>query len=340
MSATTARRILVTGATGFIGSRFVAALAGHGDEVVALVRDAAARHRLPTGVAGRAGDLSVPDSLRGACANINIVVHLASHAEAESRGGPDEEEAHRSVTVEGTRQLLADARAAGVRRFVFMSSVKAMGEGGDECLDEASTARPVSAYGRAKLAAEKLVAEAAGTGMETCVLRLPMVYGPNPKGSLMRMIAAVDRGRFPPLPEVRNRRSMVHVDDVVQALLLAAGHIAAAGELYIVTDGRHYSTRALYVAVCGALGRPVPSWAIPRSLLQLGAVTGDALERLTGKRMPLNSDSLQKLLDSACYESEKIVRELGFRPTVTLEQALPEIVTAYKKKLANGDGDS
>lgn len=331
MNADAPRRILVTGASGFIGARFLAARREQRDDLAALVRSARAGARLPSGTQVRTADLSVPDSLEGVCAGVDTVVHLASHAETEGRPERDEPDAHQRVTVEGTRRLLAEARRAGVRRFVFMSSVKAMGEGAEECLDETSPPRPVSAYGRAKLAAERLVSEAAADGLETCTLRLPMVYGPNPKGSLMRMIAAIDRGRFPPLPEVGNRRSMVHVDDVVQALSLAVSHEAAAGRLYIVTDGQQYSARRLYAAICRALGQPVRLWAVPAPVLRLGALTGDVFQRLTRRPFPLNSVVLQKLVGSACYKSDRIMWELGFRPNVTLERALPEMIDLYKQ---------
>lgn len=333
MSSSSPSRFLVTGATGFIGRRLVFALVERGHSVTALVRRAADA-RLPAVVARRPGDLAVPESLRQVCAGADVVLHLASHAETEDCDGPADENAHRRVTVEGTRRLLDEARAAGARRFVFLSSVKAMGEGGEERLDETSPPRPVTAYGRAKLEAEKQVTEA-GAGMETCVLRLPMVYGPNRRGSLMRMIAAIDRGRFPPLPEVGNRRSMVHVDDVVQAVLLAAAREPLPGRLYLVTDGVDYSARGIYEAICRALDRRVPAWTVPRFALVLGARAGDAIERLTGKRMPLDSDALRKLLGSACYDSARIVRELGFRPAVTLERALPEMIRAYREPLSS-----
>lgn len=330
MNADAPRRILVTGASGFIGARFLAARREQRDDLAALVRSARAGARLPSGTQVRTADLSVPASLEGVCAGVDTVVHLASHAETEGRPERDEPDAHQRVTVEGTRRLLAEARRAGVRRFVFMSSVKAMGEGAEECLDETSPPRPVSAYGRAKLAAETLVSEAAADGLETCTLRLPMVYGPNPKGSLMRMIAAIDRGRFPPLPEVGNRRSMVHVDDVVQALSLAVSHEAAAGRLYIVTDGRQYSTREIYDAIRQALGRSALAWSVPRNVLRVAAWTGDAIERLSGKRIGFNGDVLQKLIGSACYDSTKIMQELGFRRARTFEQALPEMINVYR----------
>jgi UDP-glucose 4-epimerase len=214
---------------------------------------------------------------------------------------------------------------------VFLSSVKAMGEGGADCLDESAVPAPASHYGRAKRDAEQLVLAASRRdGMHVCVLRLPLVYGPGNKGNIPRMIEAIDRGRFPPLPEVHNRRSMVHVNDVVQALLCAAESPAASGQIYIVTDGHSYSTREIFVAICEALGRRVPAWTVPAWFLGTGARFGDVLERITRRRMPVNTVMLDKLLGSACYRSDKIRDQLGFMPRYSLFDALPEMIAEYR----------
>ena len=184
-------------------------------------------------------------------------------------------------------------------------------------------------HGRAKLADEGRVLAAADHGVYACVLRLPVVYGRDNRGNIPRMIEAVDRGRFPPLPEVHNRRSMVHVDDVVRAALLAAGSEAASGKVYLVTDGEVYSGGRIYAAICGALGRVPPRWSVPVGLLRAGAAAGEFAGRVTGRPMPLNRAVLRKLLGSAWYSSGRIVRELGFRPSRTLEDALPEMVAVY-----------
>jgi len=266
--------------------------------------------------------------LAGVCENVETVFHLAGYAHDVSSNAA---EMHWQTTVEGTRALLAESVRAGVRRFMFLSSVKAMGEGGDDCLDETPPTQPTSAYGRARREAERLVLAAGGDyDMHVCVLRLPLVYGPGSKGNIPRMIAAIDRGRFPPLAETGNRRSMVHVDDVVQALLLGAKSPAANGQVYIVTDEQVYSTRAIYVAICRALGRRVPTWSVPAWLLRGAAHIGDALERVTRHTMPLTQTTFEKLIGSAWYSSARIRRELGYQPRHSLFDVLPEMIAEHQ----------
>lgn len=324
-------RALVTGASGFIGRRLVAALVSQGVSVVALVRDAdRARRAGFDGPVFRSGDVTNAGSVRGSCEGVDVVFHLASQAEGAGRPRVDDD-AHRRVTVGGTEILLAEAARAAVQRFVFVSSVKAMGEGTAACLDESAPCKPVSAYGRAKHEAEQLIlGQNRSMAMRTCVLRLPLVYGPNPNGNVMRMIAAIDRGRFPPLPETGNRRSLVHVEDVVRALSLVSAHAAASGKVYLVTDGQTYSTRDIYVAICKALGKSIPRWTLPASVLTAGGRIGDAVEMVLRRTAPFNSGAVDKLLGSAWYSCSKLQRELGFAPAYTLERALPEMVELYQ----------
>jgi nucleoside-diphosphate-sugar epimerase len=145
------------------------------------------------------------------------------------------------------------------------------------------------------------------------------------------MIQAVARGRFPPLPETDNRRSMVDVRDVVQAALLAAGNPAAAGKTYIVTDSQAYSTRQIYEWICATLARPVPRWTVPLAWMHAAASAGDAIGKFTGRRFFLDTGSLDKLIGSAWYSSEKISRELGYRPVYSLKDALPRMVAEFRK---------
>jgi len=217
------------------------------------------------------------------------------------------------------------AQEAGVRRFVCFSSVKAMNEGGPDCLDEATACHPETPYGKSKLAAERLVM-AGDYVPEPVVLRLSMVYGPAMKGNLPRMVEAVDKGRFPPIPEFGNRRSMVHVEDVVQAALLAAERPEAVGQIYIVTDGQPYPTRQLYEWICEALGKPVPAWQISKIILKVLARVGDLIGNVGGRRFLFDSDALEKLAGSAWYSSKKIEQELGFQAKHHLRESLPEIV--------------
>jgi nucleoside-diphosphate-sugar epimerase len=143
------------------------------------------------------------------------------------------------------------------------------------------------------------------------------------------MIDAVARGRFPPWPRVENRRSAIHVDDAVRAALLLASDPRAAGQVYLATDGRAYSTRWLYEQIRLALGRPAPAWVVPLWLLKTAASAGSLAERLTGRAMPLTRVGLSKLTGDAWYSSEKIRRDLGFEPEHSLEREIPDLVRAY-----------
>ena len=329
--------VLITGATGFIGRHLVSALLEVGNSVKVLSRGR--RDGDPGQLLRQANvkrvlaDLSEGSSVNGACTGVDTIFHLAGYAHAEDADDESAAAAHRRITIDGTRLLLAEAVRARVKRFIFVSSVKAMGEEGDECLDESSPPHPETSYGRSKLEAEQMILEAGViNGFHACALRLPLVYGPGNKGNIPKMIQAIDRGYFPPIPETGNKRSMVHVADVVQALQLTAAE-AAAGKVYIVTDGQPYSTRKIYLAIRRALGKGLPKWTLPRGMWWAAAHVGDAIARVTGRRMPLDSSVLSKLFGSAWYSNAAIRGELAFEPRHTLEGALPEMVEEYRKNV-------
>lgn len=318
-------RVLVTGGTGFIGGYLVSALVERGAIVTVLSRRTTSDEG--KGYHHVMGDLARPESLEGICRDVDLVFHLGGHAHALDELDDVSDELNRKITVEGTQALLEQSLTAGVNRFLFFSSVKAMGEGGEDCQDESAECRPTSSYGRAKLSAERLVQEASRQGLEVTILRLPMVYGPGCKGNLPRMIQSIEKRRFPPLPETGNRRSMVDVRDVVQAALLAIMYPDTGVKTYILTDGQTYSTRQLYEWIHAALHRSIPTWVVPVSLLRIAAYLGDLIGAILRRRFAFDSDALDKLIGSACYLSEKINHELNFHPAYTLDKVLPEIVS-------------
>lgn len=327
--------MLVTGGTGFIGTRLVEALMGAGARVFVLRRPqgkpAAINKEQKDHVEYRYGDFSVPSTLEGVCNGVDTIFHLAGYAHIKDSSTDLERSPHWRITVEGTQCLLKQARAAGVKRLIFVSTVKAMGEGGEDRLDETSPATPEDFYGMAKREAERLILSAGSQyEMHVSVLRLPMVYGLHNTGNLARMIVAIRRNRFPPLPEVYNRRSMVHVEDVVQALLLATDRMAARGQVYLITDDEVYSASRIYDSICAALSRPPPVWRIPAWLLGIIGRVGDILSAMN-LPAPVTSIMLRKLLGSAWYSCEKAKRELGYRPSRKFEYVLPEIVNYLKQ---------
>lgn len=293
---------MITGASGFIGSRLCRLL----------------RERFPE-LEIRALNRSTTDGLwdRVWCADIgaeeplppeafdgvDVVFHLASKAHALA-DGPEDVADYQHIIVDGTTRVLTAARQAGVKHLVYLSSVKAMGEGNppDQPLRPLTVddpPNPVTPYGKAKLAAEKLVLNA---GLpHACVLRPVAVHGPGDKGNLERMRHAIQKGRFPPLPETGNRRSMVHVDHLAQACIDALDP-ARNGKVIIVADQPALSTRQLAEQLFAECGKQHPRWHIPLWTLKLLAKTGDLAAKILRKRMPFDSEQLEKLVGSAWYE--------------------------------------
>jgi UDP-glucose 4-epimerase len=313
------KRALVSGANGFIGSALVGRLEAMGTRVYRLSRSKGGPDTMIADL-GR-------DPITGlADARPEVVFHLAGRVHMMDEG-PDAEAEHLRVTVEGTRNLLQAAAEAGASAFVFFSTCAVMPEGSASELDETTPPAPTTPYGRAKLRAEELVLEMnAKGGMRTVCLRLPMVYGPGHKGHLPRMIRAIERGVFPPLPQYPGKRSLINVEDAVDAAILVAQRPEAAGKVYIVAEPRAYSSREIYEIVLRSLGRRPPGWHVPRAVLASAALVGDLGERLTRRRLPFDSATLSKLSMPAIYSSAKIERELGFKAAKSFETAASALV--------------
>lgn len=328
---------VITGAGGYIGQHLAHRLAEAGIQVVGLDR-AGGGSWVSRSVPA---DISVPGTWADAFAGVDTVFHLAGKAHSLSERRQEDAEYYRT-NAEGTRNVLEAARRHGVRRFVFFSSVKAMsrddlepdiGTAPQRAWDELDCVEPDTPYGRSKLAAEQFVLHGDYVP-EPVVLRLCMVYGDEAKGNLVQMVDAVRRRRFLPLPEVSNRRSMVHVEDVAAAAELAATNPAAAGEVFIVSDGRCYSTREIVTLIYAALGRQMPRWAMPVSVLRVLGRAGDVVGRVRGRRFMFDSGSLPKLLGSAWFSSDKIRGRLGFEPLWNLEAALPLMLKSITTRRA------
>ncbi len=313
---------LVTGATGFVGRAFCRRLRAEGWRVIALARrpesgewDRALAFDLAGG--GDAPEFGEP---------VDTVFHLAAkaHALAET---PAEAADYGRINTEGTVRLLAAAGRSGVRAFVFVSTVKVFGEAQqrpERGLAENDEPQPDTPYGRSKLAAEEAVL-GAGAVPQRVVLRPALMYGQGIKGNLQRLWKATAASRFPPLPETGMRRSLLHRDDLGSALLLAATHPAAAGRVFHATDGRPLSARGVLEAVRAAQGRPPLRIAVPVAALRCAAWAGDALGRVRGRRMPLDSDSLGKLIGPAWFDGARLERELGWRPSRTFAESAGEL---------------
>lgn len=314
---------LVTGASGFIGQRLCEALTRIG-RVRALVCSGDVRGPWHEAVVGDVTDDVLPPALMK---GVSVVLHLAGRAHVLDER-EDNEAAFQRVNVAGTERLCGLAQRAGVERFVLASSVAVLGESqisGDSPVREDAPASPTTAYGRSKRDAERVVCERTRPP-QPVVLRFPLVYGPGLRGNLRVMIDAVASGRVPPPPRVPNRRSMIHVDDAVEAFVLAGTAPAVPGKTYTVTDGQTYSTRDIYETICVATGRRARGVAVSATVFKAAAAVGDAIGAMLGRRFVFDSTSYRKLFGSAWYESRALAAETGFAPQWTLQRAMPEMV--------------
>ncbi len=303
--------VLVTGANGFVGRALCAELLKRAIPLRALVRGGA-DFDLDCEVAKIADFVSGPD-LVGAFADITTVIHLAARVHVMHESAVDPLAEFRRVNVFGTERLARAAVASGVRRFVFVSSVKVNGEGteGREPFSEGDQPMPQDPYGVSKFEAEQALHRvAAETGLEVVIVRPPLVYGPNVKGNFATMLKVLRRGLPLPLASVKNSRSLIYVANLADALITCATHPAAAGQTYLVSDGEDVSTPDLLRGLGGAMGCPARLLPCPVGLLRLGG-------RVFGK-----SGQLDRLLGSLRVDSGKIRHDLGWRPPYSLQQGL------------------
>ena len=310
-------RVLVTGATGFIGSSLCRVLAAQGFDVIAGVRrDGGA----PAAEVRVLGDLGVEADLSAALDGVDAVVHLAARAHVMAEGAADPLAEYRRVNRDGTRRLAEAAIAAGVARFVFLSSVKVNGEATrGEPVTEDDTPAPEDAYATSKWEAEQALAEASGGGIETVVLRTPLVYGPGVKANFLSLLKLCDTALPLPLGGIDgNRRSLIYLGNLADALRRALVHGAAAGRTYLVRDSEDVSTAGLVRRIRRALGRPPRLVTVPAGALRAALV-------VTGPR-----PAAERLLGSLAVDASRINRELGWTPPYTMDQGLHATVSWYR----------
>ena len=265
---------------------------------------------LPDAVA--VGDIGPDTDWRTALEGVRGVVHLAARTHVLRETATDPLAAYRKINVSGTERLARSAAAGGVRRLVFVSSVKVNGERTEERpFTEDGAPRPEDAYGVSKWEAEQaLFRIAAETGLEVVVLRPPLVYGPGVKGNFLRLMNLVARGVPLPLGAVDNRRSLVYTGNLAGAIIKALDAPQAAGRTYLVSDGEDVSTPDLVRGLARALGAKPRLLSLPLAALGLAAT-------LAGKRA-----EVARLTGSLQVDSARIRRELDWRPSFALTQGL------------------
>ena len=317
MHERTAKNILVTGGSGFIGKAFCQSLDLNLFSLRVLQRSLTQSgkncDRSPAEVVK--GDLLNPESLVEACRNIEVVVHLAGIAHV-ANGKSD---LAQTTIVEGTRNLINAAIRNKVKRFVYLSSSLAAAV-------DANSA-DITAYGRHKKAAEDLLLAASADGaIEVVILRPVNVYGPGMKGNIATMISLIQRQRLPPLPALRTRLSLVGAADVVQALNLVLESEQASGKIYTVTDGQEYQIQDIEAAIYAELGKTFPRWRTPRVVLFAAALAAGIVSAVTNNGAAIGPRTYRNITTDNVFDNAAICRDLGFKPGTNLFQELPQII--------------
>lgn len=323
-------RVLVTGASGFIGSGVVGRLASEGIQVVASGRSTG---RVDGEVQFIASDVTRPETLSSVVKGVDVVVHAAGLA--HQFGKDPASLPFANVNVDGTANTARAAVDAGVKQFVLISSVAVYGPHAAIMCDEDAPCRPVEPYSVSKYESEKRAIEIlrdSGTGLT--ILRVATAYGEGDPGNLIRLIRAIDRGRFIWLGKGENRKSLIHRDDVAGACLLAVRKALSGVNIYNVTGGTHQMSEIVN-AIASALRRRVPEWRIPNSAAESGA---NLLRQMSGgKGTPGRiARTIEKWLDDDAYDGGKFNRTIGFQPAVRLQDGMQREVEWYRGKGVGG----
>ena len=313
--------ILLTGVSGFVGSFLIKALGGSGIRAIG-------REFISSADLFGCGDVAVQGGQKASLTD--VVVHCAARVHITADDAEDPLSAFRAVNVEGTVNLARQAAKAGVKRFIFLSSVKVNGEVSDVASIEGDVGvftaddkpAPEDPYGISKNEAEEaLKAICAETGMEYVIIRPPLVYGPNVKANFSSMLKWVARGVPLPLGGIKtNKRSLVYVDNLVDLIKVCIEHPAAANQTFLVSDDEGVSTRELLESVAKALG--VKSRLLPIPPSWLGFVG-----KLLGKK-----DIEQRLCGSLQVDIEHTKNTLSWEPPYSMEEGLARTAEWFKNR--------
>lgn len=305
--------VLVTGASGLVGQVLCSTLGQAGHSVTRAVRKSTTPGELAVGsIDGQTSwDLALAKPIDG-------VVHLAACVHMMNDTAEDPSLIYRQVNTDGTLHLALQCAASGVKRFVFISTVKVMGEGCDHAYQVADSPHPIGPYAISKWHAEQGLHEiAASTGMEVVILRPPLVYGPGVGANFFSLLKAVKRGVPLPLGSIDNRRSLIYLGNLVDAISTCLLHPMAAGKTYLVSDGEDISTPELVRRIADAFGRSPRLFPVPEPWL-----------RFTGKLFG-KGEAVERLLGSLVVDNSPILSSLDWTPPYTLQAGLKATAEWY-----------
>lgn len=306
--------LLITGATGFVGTALITRLKQEKFRLTAAVLAGEDTTHLSKEVKRViVQPLSESCDYSTVLKNVDIVIHLAARVHIMKDTSKDPLLEFLAVNLHGTEGLARQAARAGVKRFVFISTIKVLGEETATPYREDAPLAPLDPYGASKAEAETALRRVAEeTGLEVVILRPPLVYGPGVKANFRQLINFVNRGIPLPFASIRNKRSLIFVGNLADALACTVMHPNAAGQIFLVSDDRDVSTPELIRLASSALGTPARLFPFPPGILRI-------VGRILGK-----SSAFERLIGSLQVDSSKIRRELGWKPPFTMEQGLAE----------------
>jgi nucleoside-diphosphate-sugar epimerase len=323
---------LITGATGTIGPRVVESFHQVGYRIRTLSMDPPGSGLFPTEVEVLMGDVTDPYVVKSAIAGVDIVIHLAALLHIVNLT-PELHEKYEGINVGGTGNIVQAAVQAGVKRVLFFSTIAVYGHSNGDVFTEDSPPRPDTLYAQTKLAAERIVLNAKrsnGLPLGT-VLRFGAIYGPRIKGNYLRLLQSLARGRFIPIGNGYNRRTLIYDRDAAQAAVLAAQHPAAAGKIYNVSDGQYHTLNEIIKTMCEALGRYPPRVSLPVGPVRLAAGILEDVGRMIGYNSPIGRTMVNKYTEDIAVDSQRIQTELGFQPQFDLLTGWRETVQQMRQ---------
>jgi nucleoside-diphosphate-sugar epimerase len=313
-------KVLVTGANGFIGAALCQKLLERGWPVVGTFRNEPTVSQRALEYKSVKIDLLDPGShWKAVLENVDTIVHLAARVHVLNETAADALAAYRQINVDGTLNLIRAAESAGVRRFIYMSTIKVNGEGKPDPYTEQDRPRPKGPYAVSKYETEQKLHERNNkTDLELVVVRPPLIYGPQVKANFLQLLNVVDKGLPLPLANVKNCRSMIFLDNLIDAILVCIQHPSAPGKTYLVSDNQDMSTPELLQKTAALLGKSSRLFPFPIPLLRL-------IAKPIGK-----SVAIKGLLDSLRVDISKIRAELNWNPRFTMEEGLRQTAKWYR----------
>lgn len=320
-------KTLVTGATGFTGSRLCRRLVREGKKVVAFVRsNSRYRDLAAEGVECRVVDIKNPRAVRENFDGIEKVYHLAAAYRTEL----SDKKEFWEVNVEGARNMLSAATAVKVKRFLHCSTVGVQGEIEDPPADEDYRFKPGDHYQESKLAGELLAREFFSKGLPGVVIRPVGIYGPGDV-RFLKLFRPINRGYFVMIGSGDVLYHMTYIDDLIEGIVTAGDHPAAVGEVFTLAGGRYTPLKELVGMIASVLGKPVPRWRVPFFPVYAAAVACDAVCRPIGVKPPLYPRRVEFFSKDRAFSIEKANRMLGYTPKVGLREGLTRTADWYRE---------